>query len=149
MTIVEPEQSDVPEGFKRSDRGPFSSYNGPLYDKQTSDGRVHGFRVLKRHCNGHGILHGGMMMAFMDGVLANAVWEKVGGGILTLRMNSDFVAIGRPNDWVEGRADVTKVAKSVVYVRGKLTVGRRTIMSANAVFKVMRRRTKASPGEAK
>lgn len=144
MTIVENSQESVPDGFKRSDRGPFSTYNGPLYDKQTPDGRVHGFRVLKRHCNGHGILHGGMMMAFMDGVLANAVWEKVGGGILTLRMNSDFVAIGRPNDWVEGRARVTKVAKSVVYVRGELKVGNRLIMSANAVFKVMRRRARRS-----
>lgn len=142
MTIVEDPQLEVPEGFERSDRGPFSSYNGPLYHKQSADGRVHGFRVLKRHCNGHGILHGGMMMAFMDGVLAHAVWEKVGGSILTLRMNSDFVAIGRPNDWVEGRSWVTKMAKSVVYVRGELTVGERQIMSANGVFKVMRRRTR-------
>ena len=142
MTIIEPDQDDVPEGFIRSDRGPFSSYNGPLYNKQTDKGRIHGFRVLKRHCNGHGILHGGMMMAFMDGVLANAVWEKVGGSILTLRMNSDFVAIGRPNDWVEGTARVTRVAKSVVYVRGELRVGKRQIMSANAVFKVMRRRAR-------
>lgn len=144
MTILETPAHDVPEGFVRSDRGPFSTYNGPLYDKKTPDGRVHGFRVLKRHCNGHGILHGGMMMAFMDGVLANAVWEKAGGSILTLRMNSDFVAIGRPNDWVEGRAEVKKVAKSTVYVRGDLKVGDRLIMSANAVFKVMRQRARRS-----
>ena len=33
------------------------------------------FHALARHANGVGIVHGGMLAAFMDGVLAGSVWR--------------------------------------------------------------------------
>ncbi len=82
----------APEGFILSTgRGPFTTHNGPYFHKFTDDGFFHGFRAVKRHCNGHGIVHGGMLMAFGDGVLATAVHMEAKRRSVTMRMTSDFV----------------------------------------------------------
>jgi uncharacterized protein (TIGR00369 family) len=136
----------VPEGFVQSTRGPYTSHNGPIFHKVTDDGMVHAFRVLDRHCNGHGILHGGMMMTFADGVLASAVHRAVQVPALTLRMTCDFVAIGRLGDWVEGVGTVMRATRSVAFVEGRLRVGERTILTTSAVFKLMRDRKRPAKG---
>jgi acyl-coenzyme A thioesterase PaaI-like protein len=140
MTIIESGELDVPEGFIESHRGPFSTHNGPVYHKITDEEYLHGFRVRDRHCNAHGILHGGMMMAFMDGVVGGAVWRGTDSPALTLRMTTDFVSIARPGEWVEGRGILTRATKSIAFVEGCMYSGDRTIMTASAVFKRMRKR---------
>lgn len=65
--------SAPPEGFTPArQRGPFTTHNGPLY--AFDDGAIwkRGFRVLPRHCNAFGLVHGGWLMAFADGLLAEA-----------------------------------------------------------------------------
>ncbi len=135
--MIEP--AAPPPGFQASTgRGPFSSHNGPFFHKIDGDSFYHGFWALERHCNGLGIVHGGLLMAFMDGLLGAAVWRGTGGRAVTLRMTSDFLSMARPGEWVEGTARCTDHDDTVAYVAGCVYVGERRVLTANALFKMMR-----------
>ncbi len=126
-----------PPGFVESTtRGPFTTHNGPVYHKP-DEAIVRGFRALQRHCNGFGIVHGGWLMTFTDGVLGGAVYEATRVRSVTLRMNCDFVGMVRAGEWVEGRAEVTRATRSLVFARAALTVGDKTVFTAEGVFKLM------------
>ena len=86
-----------PPGFVESKtRGAFTTHNGPLYHKIDGDAFWHGFHALPRHCNGVGIVHGGWLSSFADGVLATAVWRSTETRSVTLRLNVDFLDMVRP-----------------------------------------------------
>jgi len=115
-----------PEGFRRIDfdqgRAPtFNSHIGTLYCKRgpkgTRDEFVMGFRVHRHMCNPADGLHGGMMMSVADLV------GTMGGGTLvglrkflpTVSMTFDFVAPAKVGDWVEGRAEVVRQTRSLLF----------------------------------
>ena len=140
MTTSDEASYDTPDGFELSQtRAPFTSHNGPLFHKVTDDGFWRGFRVLDRHANSHGIVHGGMLMTFADGLLGAAVWRETGARAVTMRMGSDFVDMARPGDWVHGTARVTRAARSVAFTEAEVYVGKRVILTATGVFKLFRR----------
>lgn len=138
--MTDNEQDNPPDGYVPStSRGPYTTHNGPFYHKVTEDGFWHGVRVKKRHCNSRGITHGGMLMAFADGLLGTAVWRETQMVALTVRMNSDFLSSARPGDWLEGTARVTRATKSVAFCEAELFVGSRPVLKASGVFKIMAR----------
>lgn len=132
----------VPTGFaERAPRGPFARLTGPFYERTggAAAEEVRAFRVEERHTNALRIVHGGMMMSFLDSVLARAVAGAAAGSFVTLRMTTDFLAPARLGDWVEGRAIVTRRTRSLCYVRGEARVGERRIATADAVFRLLGR----------
>jgi uncharacterized protein (TIGR00369 family) len=136
----DPAFDDPPEGFvPSSTRGPYTTHNGPFFHKVTEDGFWHGVRVRERHCNSRGITHGGMLMAFADGLLGTAVFRETKTVALTIRMTSDFLSSARPGDWLEGTARVVKATRSVCFCEAELYVGSRPVLKANGVFKLMQR----------
>lgn len=143
------DQDDAPpEGFIRSTtRGPYTSHNGPFYHKATEGEFWHGVRVKARHCNSRGITHGGMLMAFADGLLGTAVFRATKTVALTIRMNSDFLSSARPGDWLEGTARVTRATRSVAFCEAELYVGSRPVLKASGVFKLMARHRVAGDSE--
>jgi uncharacterized protein (TIGR00369 family) len=129
---------EVPPGFVAStSRGPFTTHNGPVFHKIEGERFWQGFRALPRHCNGHGIVHGGWLSSFADGVLGMAVWRATQSRAVTLRLNADFLGMVRPGEWVEGTATVTRATRSLAFVRGEITCGGRKVLTAEGVFKLM------------
>lgn len=133
-----------PAGFEEStNRGPFTTHNGPFFHKINEDGSfVHAFRAAEQHCNGMGIVHGGLVTAFADGLMGTAVWRETQIVGLTIRLNADFLSIAKVGDWVEGTATVTRATQSVAFVDSKVMVGLRPILHATGVFKLMPRHKK-------
>ena len=129
-----------PEGFKPSARGPYTTHNGPFFHRVEDDRLEHAFFVLKRHCNSLGIVHGGMLSTFMDGVLANAVGRETGQASVTVHLSLDFLSMARAGDWVLGDARVTRQTKDLVFVEGHVRVGAREVMRASGIFKPVKRR---------
>lgn len=130
-----------PEGFTPSVRGPFTTHNGPIFQRVDESGAFeHAFFALPRHCNGLGIVHGGMLTTFLDGVLAGAVFAQKGGAAVTIHLSVDFLSMARAGDWVFGDARVTRRTKDVVFVEGRVRVGERDVIRGSGVFKPMRRR---------
>jgi len=136
-----------PEGFKPSARGPYTTHNGPFFHRSTPETLEHAFFVLKRHCNSQGIVHGGMLSTFMDGVLANAVGREAGTASVTVHLSLDFLSMARAGDWVFGDAVVTRQTKDLIFVEGRIRVGTRDVMRASGIFKpVHRRADQPAPG---
>jgi acyl-coenzyme A thioesterase PaaI-like protein len=132
-TIPEP-----PEGFvPSSGRGTFSNHNGPYFHNPAG---VQAFFSLKRHCNSVGIVHGGMLSAFLDGVLASAAGRATGGISITVHLSIDFLDMGRAGDWILGEAQLNRATSDLAFVEGRAHVRGRILARATGVFKVMRRR---------
>lgn len=132
------EDAPPPDGFTLAEgRGPFTTHNGPIYRRDAEDGWKRGFRVLKRHCNSFGLVHGGWYMAFADGLLAEAVFRASGAPMLTVRMTSDFLAAARIGDWVEGAARTTRVTRTMAFAEAEIRCGARLLFTASGVFKLM------------
>jgi len=129
---------DPPAGFRlASGRGAFTTHNGPYF--HNTEG-VQAFFALKRHCNGIGLIHGGMLSAFLDGVLAGAAARGGGGTPITVHLSIDFLDMGRAGDWVLGEASLTRATSDLAFVEGLAHVGGRNLARATGVFKLMRRR---------
>ncbi len=126
-----------PEGFVRqAGRGSFSTHNGPYFHHP--DGRQ-AFFALKRHCNSVGLIHGGMLSAFLDGVLAGAAGRATQSTPVTIHLSIDFLDMGRAGDWVMGEAKLTRAAGDIAFVEGRAFVGARGLARATGLFKMMRR----------
>jgi uncharacterized protein (TIGR00369 family) len=130
-----------PEGFVAAGgRGAFSTHNGPYFYRQTEIGAEQAFYALKRHCNGVGLIHGGMLSAFLDGLLAGAAARGTNSTPVTIHLSIDFLDMGRAGEWVIGEASLTRAARDVAFVEGRAHVGGRTLARATGVFKLLRRR---------
>jgi uncharacterized protein (TIGR00369 family) len=139
---------DPPSDFRKVDfdldrpEPTFNSHIGNLYVKRggkgTRDEFVMGFRVHRHMCNPAGGLHGGMMMTVADLVGA------MGGGTLaglrkflpTVNMTFDFVAPAKIGDWVEGRAELVRATRSLLFTNIYLTVGAEKILRASSICKI-------------
>jgi acyl-coenzyme A thioesterase PaaI-like protein len=118
----------------------YTTHNGPFFHRDR-DGRLeHAFFALKRHCNSLGIVHGGMLSTFMDGVLAGAVGRATGGPSVTVHLSLDFLAMARAGEWLTGEARITRKTRDLVFAEGWARVGGRDVLRASGVFKPMHRR---------
>ena len=127
-----------PEGFVASSgRGRFSTHNGPYFHR---DDGAQAFFALKRHCNSIGLIHGGMLSAFLDGVLAGEASRGSGQVAVTVHLSIDFLDMGRAGEWVLGEASLTRAAGDIAFVEGRAHVRGRILVRATGVFKLMRRR---------
>jgi uncharacterized protein (TIGR00369 family) len=130
-----------PAGFVlQAGRGAFTTHNGPYFHRPSDEGAQQAFHALGRHCNGVGLIHGGMLSAFLDGLLAAAAGRATGSTPVTVHLSVDFLDMGRAGDWVVGEARVTRATRDLAFVEGRASVGDRDLARATGVFKLMRRR---------
>ena len=129
-----------PPGFKRSEgRGPFMTHNGPLYDRIHGDAVQQAFFASDRHANGIGLVHGGMLSAFMDGLMASALLHAGAEALVTMHLSIDYLGMSRIGDWVIGEGRCTRLTRDVGFAEARVFVGRRTVVRGGGVFKLMRR----------
>jgi acyl-coenzyme A thioesterase PaaI-like protein len=132
-------RSPIPEGYRPfiAD-GTFPEIIGPLYFKREGDDYSYGFLAKKTHANGNGVIHGGMLMSFLDEALGQIVWRLIGKKrCATISLNCDFVASSKPGDWIDLKADLSRKGQAVIFIRGELLVNGRRIMTADGLWKVI------------
>ncbi len=132
---------EPPEGFVRAQgRGQFSTLNGPYFHRLGEGGLVEqAFYALPRHTNGIGLVHGGMLSAFMDGLLAMAAGRATGKVSVTIHLSIDFLHMARQGDWVIGEARLTRATRDVAFAEGRAHVRGVDVVRASGVFKMMAR----------
>lgn len=132
---------EPPPGFVRSGgRGQFSTHNGPYFHRLTDGDTVEqAFYALPRHTNGIGLVHGGMLSAFTDGLLAMAVGRGTQKVAVTIHLSIDFLHMARQGDWIIGEARLSRATKDVAFADGRLHARGVDIVRASGVFKVMSR----------
>ena len=138
---------NAPAGFLRIDfdrdrPATFNTHVGTLYCKRgakgTRDEFVMGFRVHPHMCNPAGGLHGGMMMTAADlvGTMGGGALVGLAKFLPTVSMTFDFVAPAQRGDWVEGRAEVVRQTRSLLFTEISLTVGETRILRASQIAKI-------------
>ena len=131
-----------PEGYVLAEgRGSFSTHNGPYYVRP-GDGALaeQAFFALDQHCNGVGLVHGGMLAAFMDGVLAGAVWRGAQQRAVTIHLSIDYLHMARAGEWVMGEARMTRATRDVAFAEGRAYVRGHDVVRCSGVFKLMKPR---------
>ena len=116
---------------------PFEDLAGPFYYRVSEDGApVCAFRAEKKHLNGGGFLHGGLVMTFADFSLFVIARDVIDGSrTVTATFNGELVGTAREGDFVECRGEVVKAGRSMVFVRGLITCGDEPVMSFSSVLK--------------
>lgn len=135
-TVPEPPAGFTPSG----NRGPFSSHNGPYFHRAEGETTEHAFYALPRHANGLGIVHGGMLTAFLDGLLGAAVYRGSRQTGVTIHLSVDFLHMARVGEWVMGEAKLTRATRDVAFVEGRVYSSGVDVVRGSGVFKLMHRR---------
>ena len=134
---------DPPDGFVRLDgRGGFASHNGPIFQRlpeADADGVEQALYILPRHTNALGVLHGGMLSSFLDGLLGGAVRRGSQRTGVTIHLSVDFLRMARKGEWLLGEARMTHATKDVAFAEGRAHIGRHVVGRATGVFKLMGR----------
>jgi uncharacterized protein (TIGR00369 family) len=136
--------SKIPDGFRAlTDLPGFAGHNGPWYEK-AGDGRViRGFLAGPQHANTLGIVHGGMMAAFLDSAMGTSVFHTLQRRCVTLTLNLGYLGPGRIGDWLEAEGEVIGHDENVAQVRGRLYGRRHDVLTAMGSFALLsRQRTK-------
>lgn len=136
-------------GWKQQTIGGFSAHVGPFWTRRGEQGHEIGFVVEERHLNGNGIVHGGMLMTFIDQSIGMRVYHAIDRvPCATIQLDTHFVEAGRLGDFIEARTEIVRQTSSIVFTRGSLVVrredgGERLLISAEGIWKVLRPRAPA------
>ena len=137
---ISPEDYAIPEGYRHWHGGEAEDYLG-LFCLKVEDGIIHtAFRVEARHCNAHGSLHGGVMMAFADYTLCIAANGGEAESVATVSCNNEFVSPAFEGDLVLGRSEAVRKGRSLVFTRGELQVDNKPILTCSGVIKLLKKR---------
>lgn len=117
----------------------FLGHNGPVYAKEGENGVVFGCRILPHLCNPMGVAHGGWVATMFDIVLplsARYTEQFRDRFLLTINMSIDYLAGPRLGDWVEGRAEILRITKRMVFIQGKLEVDGELTGRGSGIFRI-------------
>lgn len=135
---------DIPEGFNPG-KGPYSQHIGPLVYKRETD--VNGKRtgwvgvLLKdHHIGGNNRGHGGLLLTLLDEAMGmNAALHRDLTPVVTVSMQTSFLAATLPGFFLKATATVTHSTTSMAFVEGKAWCGDTLVGTANGVWKYLRK----------
>jgi len=116
---------------------PHEDFLGPFYHKRVGNEIRCAFLAEEKHVNGGGGLHGGLLLSFADHsifVIAQDCLGEDAGGV-TVSLHGEFCAGGQKGDFVEAVGDVVRETRSLVFVRGMIVVGDKTLVNFSAIIK--------------
>jgi uncharacterized protein (TIGR00369 family) len=121
---------------------PFEMLAGPFFCRKADDGAmVCAFRAEAKHMNGSGFMHGGCLLTFADYALFCIGADALEGtGSVTASLHGDFIEGASVGEFIEGSGEVVRAGGSLVFIRGVITTGGRTLMSFSGIVKKVRAR---------
>ena len=159
--------SDIPEGFEPlQTASPFNQLLGPYYCTLHAGEFVLGLRIVEKHCNSAGRLHGGVVCAIADVAIGHNIGFELGrqaearkatqpgheppeepegdsfagaprAPITTVSLSTDFVGGARLGDWVEVRTDVQRAGGTLAFANAYLLNEQQRIARVSAVFRIL------------
>ena len=116
----------------------FPHFVGPILERLEEGRRIFAFTADARHVNDRGVVHGGMLVTFADQAFGELVLDSVGRRLCaTVQLNTHFIAAVQVGDLVEARGEIVRGTRSLVFMRGLLTVGERTVAAIDGIWKVL------------
>jgi acyl-coenzyme A thioesterase PaaI-like protein len=129
------------EGWTPIESEGFIGLIGPLLYREEGASIRFGFVAETKHENRRGVVHGGMIAAFADRSLALGC-QKANNYLpqATIALNVRMVDAVQVGEFVEMDCEVVRKTRSVVFMRGTLTVGPRIVATADGIWKLLSRK---------
>jgi uncharacterized protein (TIGR00369 family) len=129
---------NVPDGWVLMPTKAFGTHVGPFYQPVDGSLNVCGFVTDERHGNKRGVAHGGMLATAFDVGLGNASWTAAEQKpCATIQLNVQFVGALKLGEFAVIRAEVIKVTRSLIFLRGVMAVGDRIVATSDGVWKIL------------
>jgi acyl-coenzyme A thioesterase PaaI-like protein len=124
-------------GWRMPDTDPFELQAGPFYCRLSAEGaRQSAFRVMRHQLNCNEVVHGGCLMAFADFALFWIAYDELrAAGAVTASFSSEFLDNARQGALIEATGEVLRATKSMIFVRGLISSGRRPLLNFSAILK--------------
>jgi acyl-coenzyme A thioesterase PaaI-like protein len=117
---------------------PFSALIGPVQRRRTGDQWAYGLRVMRQHTNSTGIMHGGVITAFLDEVIGEIVNDLGQRKHVTVQFSTIFLSKAQVGDFLECDCEIVRTTRSMTFIAARLNVNGEAIATATAIFKAMR-----------
>lgn len=128
----------VPEGWVQRPSKAFGTHVGPFYGPPGGDATGCGFLADARHGNKRGVVHGGMLATAFDVALGNASWDAAGQRpCATVNLGVQFIGAVKLGEFAAVQVEVVKTTRTLVFLRGTMRVGDRTVATADGVWKIL------------
>ena len=128
----------VPDGWEQLAAPAFTSHVGPFYRPPGGGASLFGFLADERHGNKRGVTHGGMLATAFDVSLGNACWEAVGQKpCATVQLAIQYVGALQLGEFATVRPEIIRITRSLVFIRGMMTVEGRTVATADGIWKIL------------
>lgn len=132
--------SRIPSGFRElTEASGFAAANGPWFEKIDNGRAIRGFLPGPQHANALGIVHGGMLAAFLDSAMGTAVWHTLQRRAVTLTLSLDYLGPARIGDWLEAVGEVVGHDEHMAQVRGRLYGPRHEVLGGLGAFSLLSR----------
>jgi uncharacterized protein (TIGR00369 family) len=134
------DSTGIPEGYKHYQGvSPAEDNIGPFYYRKLGDELTLGMQAGEKHANGHGAVHGGVLLAYADYAATMFALSGVKETCVTISLNSDFLAAAHIGDWIEGTGTVTRRTGSLTFLRGELSVAGSPVLSFQSVLRRLKK----------
>jgi len=143
--------SGVPPDFEPHLRhSPATDPWEPLYSRRRGDGVDLAFVVRPAHCNGRGLVHGGVLAALCDNTMGLSLGVVLGreASLLTISLAVDYLGSARIGDVVLITPRVVHAGRSIGTCDALATSDGRPIARANASFRIRAAQDRDEPGPA-
>ena len=132
-------------GWRTWSRDSFETHTGPFWHRMEDDGSIRcAFRVAKKHLNGSHNVHGGCFMSFADYCLFAIAGPVLNGPGVTVGFSCEFLDAAREGELIEGTGEVTRAGGSLIFLRGQLRSGERTLLTFSGTIKRVKRKPPAA-----
>jgi len=130
-------------GWRTWSRDSFETHTGPFWHRMEDDGSIRcAFRVETKHLNGSHNVHGGCFMTFADYCLFAIAGPLLNGPGVTVGFSCEFLDAAREGELIEGTGEVTRAGGSLIFLRGQLTCGERTLFTFSGTIKRVKKKAK-------
>lgn len=130
---------DIPSGFKLMlPNDGFMANNGPYYLRRLPDegGYAYGFQSDARHGNPNNVLHGGAVIGFLDTIMGHFAAALAKRPTATIGFDTRFLASTQPGAWIEGRAIMRRMTRTLAFVDGEAIADGKLLVTASGIFRV-------------
>lgn len=126
-----------PDGFTRHARSsPFLDLIGPLYSRGAGASMQLALLADRRHANGSGFVHGGILATLADLALgyAMASTEDPPLALTTASLTIDFAGRAAPGDLLTTTVDIQRIGTRMAFANCYLHVAERRIARASGIY---------------
>ena len=128
------------ETFEQISVTGFMKHNGGLLFKEISETEYQFMATIEEfHLNPGGITHGGFIMSLLDSGMGTAAHRALPPKTraTTISLDVKFIARSTTGDTLLGTAQILKKTRSLVFVQGKISCGKRLVATAEGIWKVL------------